>query len=66
MRAMPSERRIILSNWRTVILHEDLVIPVRGRGVKEEGGKRNERGREEEEKNEERGRERGRGGRTVE
>ena len=35
---MASDRRIILSNWRTVILHEDFVIPERERKRKREGG----------------------------
>lgn len=40
---MASDRRIILSNWRTVILHEDFVIPER-RGRGREEGKRGEEG----------------------
>ena len=36
-RAIASDRRIILSNWCTVILHEDFVIPERERKRGEEG-----------------------------
>ena len=37
---MASDRRIMLSNWRTVILHDDFVIPVRKRKREYRGGER--------------------------
>ena len=54
-RAIASDRRIILSNWRTVILHEDFVIPERERkrgeeerGVERKGKSKMKRRRERE------------------